>query len=116
MSVQRRKDNKGRVLKTGESQRKDGSYMYRYTDIYGNRKSTYAPDLNTLREKEDEIQRALNDGIVFQSTNITVIELFENFLGLKQNIRETTKLTYTNVLSCLKTCVWKSKNITSKNS
>ena len=102
MSVQRRKDNKGRVLKTGESQRKDGSYMYRYTDIYGNRKSTYAPDLNTLREKEDEIQRALNDGIVFQSTNITVVELFENFLGLKQNIRETTKLTYTNVLSCLK--------------
>ena len=26
----KRKDSKGRVLKTGESQRKDGSYMYRY--------------------------------------------------------------------------------------
>ena len=39
MSIQRRKDNKGRVLKNGESQRKDGSYMYRYADIQGNRKS-----------------------------------------------------------------------------
>jgi hypothetical protein len=38
-----RKDAKGRVLKAGESQRKDGSYMYRYTDIYGNRKSTVFP-------------------------------------------------------------------------
>lgn len=26
-----RKDTKGRVLKAGESQRKDGIYMYRYT-------------------------------------------------------------------------------------
>nr|WP_243251364.1 integrase DNA-binding domain-containing protein [Ruminococcus sp. 1001713B170207_170306_F5] len=27
-----RKDNKGRNLKTGESQRPDGRYMYRYKD------------------------------------------------------------------------------------
>ena len=27
MSVQRRKDSKGRVLKNGESQRKDGSFV-----------------------------------------------------------------------------------------
>lgn len=29
----KRKDSKGRILKTGESQRKDGIYMYRYSDI-----------------------------------------------------------------------------------
>ena len=28
--AQRRRDNKGRILKEGESQRKDGSYDYRY--------------------------------------------------------------------------------------
>ena len=26
----KRKDSKGRILKTGESQRKDGTYQYRY--------------------------------------------------------------------------------------
>ena len=31
----KRKDTKGRVLKTGESQRKDGIYQYSYTDCRG---------------------------------------------------------------------------------
>ena len=31
MTDAKRKDNKGRVLRTGESQRKDGRYMYRWT-------------------------------------------------------------------------------------
>ncbi|MFC2736952.1 MAG: autotransporter-associated N-terminal domain-containing protein [Leptotrichia wadei] len=29
---EKRRDNKGRILKTGESQRKDGRYLYKYTD------------------------------------------------------------------------------------
>ena len=28
---EKRRDNKGRILKTGESQRKDGRYLYKYT-------------------------------------------------------------------------------------
>lgn len=39
----KRKDNKGRVLKTGESQRKDLIYQYRYTDCRGKRQTVYAP-------------------------------------------------------------------------
>lgn len=35
MKMVRRKDNKGRVLQKGESQRKDGSYVYQYTDLQG---------------------------------------------------------------------------------
>lgn len=31
---EKRKDSRGRILKDGESQRKNGSYMYRYTDIH----------------------------------------------------------------------------------
>ena len=39
---EKRKDNKGRILKTGESQRKDLIYQYRYTDIYGKRQTIYS--------------------------------------------------------------------------
>ena len=37
-----RKDTKGRVLKAGESQRKDGRYMYKYVDNAGNVKYVYS--------------------------------------------------------------------------
>ena len=48
-----RKDNKGRNLKTGEYQRPDGRYEYRYKDeITGKRNSVYAADLASLREME----------------------------------------------------------------
>ena len=44
----KRKDKKGRVLRTGESQRKDLTYQYRYTDITGKRRTVYAPTLEEL--------------------------------------------------------------------
>ena len=33
--MQRRKDSRGRVLEKGESQRKDGRYVYQYIDNWG---------------------------------------------------------------------------------
>ena len=35
--MERRKDSKNKVLRTGESERKDGTYMYRYKDLNGDR-------------------------------------------------------------------------------
>lgn len=35
---EKRRDTKGRVLKTGEHQEKDGRYSYRYTDNMGKRR------------------------------------------------------------------------------
>lgn len=58
--AQKRKDNKGRNLRTGESQRKDLTYQYRYTDGSGKRKCVYAPTLQELREKEKIIQQQAN--------------------------------------------------------
>ena len=52
-----RKDNKGRNLKTGEYQRPDGRYEYRYKDeITGKRNSVYAADLDESARngKEDQ--------------------------------------------------------------
>lgn len=52
---EKRKDSKGRILRTGESQRKDGTYMYRYIDIRRNREAVYASTLEELRAKETMI-------------------------------------------------------------
>ncbi|MBR4027745.1 MAG: integrase DNA-binding domain-containing protein, partial [Lachnospiraceae bacterium] len=57
-----RKDNRGRKLRTGESQRSDGRYCYRYTDKNtGKRETVYSTDLASLREKERNIQRDMED-------------------------------------------------------
>ena len=44
-----RKDNKGRVLRKGETQRScDGKYVYTYTDPEGKRRSIYSKDIMEL--------------------------------------------------------------------
>ena len=52
-----RKDNKGRVLEKGESQRTDGTYMYRWTDLSKKRQTIYARTLNELRQKELQVTK-----------------------------------------------------------
>ena len=39
---EQRRDNKGRVLHTGESQRADGRYLYKYTERFGKPQSVYS--------------------------------------------------------------------------
>ena len=53
--MERRKDNKGRVLKEGESQRKDGLYQYRWTDKFGKRRTIYSGDLKELRARIESL-------------------------------------------------------------
>ena len=55
--AQARKDNKGRALRKGETQRKyDLMYIYTYTDPFTHkRKYVYSKDLMELREKEKEL-------------------------------------------------------------
>ncbi len=99
---EKRKDNKGRILRTGESQRKDLIYQYRYTDIHGKRQTVYSSDLKELREKEKEIQKQLNDGIDYAAGKITVIQLLERYISLKQAVRYNTKVGYNFVLNLIK--------------
>ena len=40
--AEKRRDNKGRVLRAGESQRSDGKYEYKYADSNGERHSVYS--------------------------------------------------------------------------
>lgn len=98
----KRKDNKGRVLKTGESQRKDLIYQYRYTDCRGKRQTIYASTLQELRQKEKEIQKQEDDGIDYGAGQITVIELLEKYIGLKKGVRYNTQVGYQFVLNLVK--------------
>lgn len=98
----KRKDNKGRVLKTGESQRKDLIYQYRYTDCRGKRQTVYAPTLQELRQKEKEIQKQVDDGIDYEAGQITVIELLEKYISLKKGVRYNTQVGYQFVLNLVK--------------
>ena len=51
-----RKDNRGRALRKGESQRQsDLMYIYTYTDPFGKRRYIYSKDLVKLREKEQKL-------------------------------------------------------------
>ena len=90
----KRKDSKGRVLRKGESERKDGIYMYRYTDLDGSRKTIYTSNLNDLREQEKLIQRDIDDGIGYKAGTTTFNEYFEKYLELKGNISPSTKRNY----------------------
>ena len=99
---EKRIDNKGRILRTGESQRKDLIYQYRYTDIRGKRQTVYSSDLKELREKEKEIQKQLDEGIDYAAGKATVIALVERYISLKQGVRYNTKVGYNFVLNLIK--------------
>lgn len=90
--MERRKDNKGRVLVKGESQRKDLTYMFRYNDLDGNRKCVYAKTLDELRKKEKEISKNLDLGIY--TNDFTLNQLFERYLEQNPNLKDRTRHKY----------------------
>lgn len=93
--MQRRKDNKGRVLKDGESYRKsDGLYMYRWTSKDKKRHTVYAPSLEELREKEEKILHDLRDGIKMGEKNISVNDVYEMWKKDKNSLKGNTKTNY----------------------
>ena len=73
---EKRKDKKGRIFRSGEGQRPNKTYFYRY-HRNGDKKWSYvyAPTLEELRQKEEVIQRDLLDGIDYAGGEITVADL-----------------------------------------
>lgn len=102
MNLKMRKDNKGRVLKTGESQRADGRYMYRYKDpLTGKRISIYDIDLARLREKEKDVAKNIDSHLITDTAvrKLTVNDLFERYMATK-DIRDKTKHFYYAMWNC----------------
>lgn len=111
---EKRKDKKGRVLRNGECQRKDGLYLYDYVDINGKSKCLYSWKLEatdplphgkrkckSLREKEREVQRAIDDGIQPNGGQLTVVDLAQKYILQKKGVRESTKAGYRTVINIL---------------
>ena len=90
----KRYDKKHRLLKTGETERVDGYYTYRWTSRNGKRHSVTTSTLEELREKEKEIMRDASDGIRADAQNVTVNDLFELWKHLKRGLKDNTFQNY----------------------
>lgn len=108
---EKRRDQKGRILKTGESQRNDGHYMFRYTDIHKKRRYVYAKTLEELRQKEADIQRDTIDGIDYAAGEMTVIELVTRYMNLKRSLKENSFRAYDSVINRIREAPFGQKQI-----
>ena len=104
-TLEKRKDDKGRILNKGESQLEDGRYRYRYTDLNGKRHTIYSWRLvssdktpagkkkdSPLRDAEKEINKKLVNGV--KDCRITLNEIFDKYLSLKITLNINTVENY----------------------
>ncbi len=107
--MKKRTDSKGRKLKEGESQRKDGRYQFCYTDSEGKRKVLYSWKLTSqdkvptgkkdgkcLRELELEIAKENSTTVDF--TKRTISECIEKFLAIRMDYSINTRASYETCL------------------
>ena len=90
----KRKDKDRKVLRTGEGQRKDGYYIYRWTSRNGKRHCLTAKTLTDLREKEDAITKDKSDGIRVDAQNVTVNDIFNLWCSMKRGLKDNTFQNY----------------------
>lgn len=110
--MSQKKDLKGRNLKTGEGQRENGMYRYRYTDIGGVRKEVYSWKLVpsdplpkgkksclSLREMEKNIALELEKNPINRvADKTTVHELILIYLQTRSNLSNSTLQNYTDII------------------
>ena len=91
-----RKDSKGRVLRRGESQRKqDGRYIFAYTSPYKKRVMVYGKTLEELRSKEAEIFKDRIEGIdSYVAAKVTLNYVFDKYMEYKTELRSSTEANY----------------------
>lgn len=94
MARKKRTDNKGYVLCVGEYQDKSGRYCFKYTDLDKKRHAVYALTLKELREKEKQIEKDQEDGIDNTRGNMTLNQLFQEYLDLKTDLKKSTRCNY----------------------
>lgn len=112
---EKRRDNKNRVLRNGESQRADGRYAYKYIDDNRKQQFLYSWKLDkndkmpagkrqdiSLREKEKLLQKDIEDNIAFHGGDMSVLELVKKYLSQKTGVRHNTVANYkfvTNIIA-----------------
>lgn len=113
--IEKRRDNRGRILHNGEIQLKDGRYRFKYTDSFGAERVCYSWRLDhndptpkgkkrteSLREMEKQIQADLFNKIVSNGGNMTVLSLVEKYVQTKTGVRNNTRAGYKTVINLLK--------------
>lgn len=114
MSVKRR-DNRNRILRNGESQRPDGRYVFKYINADGKQKFLYSWKLErtdklpagkrddlSLREKIKKLQLSMAEGLVPDGGKMTVLQLVEKYVLQKTGVRHSTEAGYRTVINILK--------------
>ena len=111
---EKRKDKKGRIFRSGEGQRPNKTYFYRY-HRNGDKKwcYVYAPTLEELRQKEEVIQRDLLDGIDYAGGEITVAELVDRYINLRRGLKENSMRAYGSAINRIHTDPFGSRMIRS---
>lgn len=111
---EKRKDKKGRIFRSGEGQRPNKTYFYRY-HRNGDKKWCYvhAPTLEELRQKEEVIQRDLLDGIDYAGGEITVAELVDRYINLRRGLKENSMRAYGSAINRIHTDPFGSRMIRS---
>ena len=111
---EKRKDKKGRIFRSGEGQRPNKTYFYRYRRS-GDKKWSYvyAPTLEELRQKEEVIQRDLLDGIDYAGGEITVAELVDRYINLRRGLKENSMRAYGSAINRIHTDPFGSRMIRS---
>ena len=112
---EKRRDSKGRILHTGESQRTDGKYLYKYVDAFGNTKYVYAWRLTptdptpkgkrekpSLRELEQQIRRDIEDGIDSTGKKMTLCQLYAKQNTQRANVKKSTQKQREQLMRLLK--------------
>lgn len=90
----KRRDKDRIVLRKGESQRSNGSYMYRWVDEEGKRKTVYAKTLDQLRVQEEIIEKDRLDRVKSEARFITLDDVYELWVQLKRGLRDNTFQNY----------------------
>ena len=111
----KRRDSKGRILRTGEQQRQDGKFMYAYRGRDNKMHYVYSWKLEptdklpagkrecrSLRELEKEIEKSLNEELAYHGGDVTVLELVERYIATKTGVRHNTLAGYKTVVNILK--------------
>ena len=117
MNSTKRRDSKNRVLRSGESQQKDGRYRYTYY-IRGKQHCFYSWKLEdtdrlpqgkqpceSLRSQIKELNKSLEQGIAFRGNGITVLGLVEKYLAIQNandKLKTSTKAGYRTSLKHIK--------------
>ena len=109
-----RRDSKRRILRTGESQRKDGKYLFKY-HVNGkpyflqswrleptDRQPQGTKPTPSLREMEKALGRDLEAQLDPDSRGLTVEELINRYLATKTGVKPSTQVNYNFVRNLMK--------------